>query len=179
MFSKTKEPEAVSMPQPVTNKRPQRQSVPSIISADLTLTGTVVSSGDVQIDGRIEGDVRVGALVLGETAELKGDIYAEEVVIRGRVEGGIRARRVQLCASAHVEGNILHQALSVESGAFFEGNCRHSENPLGEVADTQRPLRASPKPANGGNAAPAGGTKPDEVHSSGAHTSPGNTLFTG
>jgi cytoskeletal protein CcmA (bactofilin family) len=169
----------VSTPQPVANKRPQRQSVPSIISADLALTGTVVSSGDVQIDGRVEGDVRVGALVIGETAELKGDIYAEEVVIRGRVEGGIWARRVQLCASAHVEGNILHQALSVESGAFFEGNCRHSENPLGDVSDAQRPLRASPKPANGGAASPGAGSKPDEVLSTGGRAAPTTTLFTG
>jgi cytoskeletal protein CcmA (bactofilin family) len=166
MFSKPKEPEAVSVPQqqtPPAPKRVSRPGVPSIISADLTLTGTVVSSGDVQIDGRVEGDVRVAALVIGETAEIKGDIYAEEVVVRGRVDGSVRARRVQLAATAHVEGNILHQTLAVESGAFFEGNCRHSENPIG---DAEAGSRAAAKPSNGGaksEAASAQSARPGEA----------------
>ena len=165
MFSKPKEPEAVSVPQqqqtPVPPKRVSRPGVPSIISADLMLKGTVVSSGDVQIDGRIEGDVRVAALVIGETAEIKGDLYAEEVVVRGRVEGGIRARRVQLAATAHVEGNILHQTLAVESGAFFEGNCRHSDNPLGEGSEASA-TRAAAKPSNGGPKS-EGATRPGDA----------------
>ena len=53
--------------------------------------------------------------------------------MRGKVMGRIRARKVLLAASSHVEGDILHEAFAVESGAFFEGNCRHSDNPLGDV----------------------------------------------
>ena len=164
----------MSTPQPAAvPKRPQRANVPSIISADLTVTGTVISSGDVQIDGRIEGDVRVGSLVVGESAEIKGDVYAEDIVIRGRVNGGIRARKVQLAATARVEGNILHQTLSVEAGAFFEGNCRHSENPLGEGADAQAARRPVQRPANGGSA------KTEEAASTAARPAGSTTLFTG
>ena len=153
MFSKSREPEPVPAPQP-PQKRLQRQNVPSIISADLTVTGTLVATGDVQIDGCVEGDIRANAVVVGEDASVRGDIYAEEAVVRGRIDGSIRARKVQLCATSHVEGNILHQALTVEAGAFFEGNCRHSENPLADAADTPAvPRRAAPvpqpaKPAN-------------------------------
>jgi len=143
MFSRNKEAketDVTPVPQPAA-KRIARSSVPSIISADLTVNGTLVSSGDVQIDGRVEGDVRVASLVIGEKATIQGDIYAEDAIIRGRVNGSIRARKVQLCTTAHVEGNILHEALAVEAGAFFEGNCRHSDNPLaGEITDTRRPV---------------------------------------
>ena len=59
---------------------------------------------------------------------------AEEVTVRGRVQGSIRARKVLLCSTCHVEGNILHEAFAVETGAFFEGNCRHADNPLAEEA---------------------------------------------
>lgn len=176
MFTKTKEPEPVAAPQPQQSaampKRPQRANVPSIISADLAVTGTVVSSGDVQIDGRIDGDVRVGALVVGETAEIKGDVYADDVVIRGHVSGGIRARKVHLAATARVEGNILHQTLGVEAGAFFEGNCRHSENPLGDAADAQASRRLAAKPANGGTA------KAEEAPAA-PRAPAGTNLFTG
>ena len=54
------------------------------------------------------------------------------MTVRGRVMGRIRARKVQLAATSHVEGDILHEAFAVEAGAFFEGNCRHSDNPLGD-----------------------------------------------
>ena len=129
-------------------RKPARGSAPSILSADAVITGTITCAGDMQIDGRVEGDVRSVSLVIGEKAEILGEIFAEEVVIRGRVIGRIRARKVQLCATSHVEGDILHEAFAVESGAFFEGNCRHSDNPLGEgVGEAMQKPRAAAAPA--------------------------------
>ena len=138
MFSKSKEPEiptAVPQAPPPPAKRPavRNGGVPSIISAELVVRGTLISAGDVQVDGRVDGDIRAAGLVIGDKAVITGDVYADEATVRGRVEGSIRARKVQLCATCHVEGNILHEALSVESGAFFEGNCRHSDNPLADA----------------------------------------------
>ena len=136
MFSKSKEPEVTSAtPQPQAIKRGGRSTVPSIISGDLVVKGTLVSAGDLQIDGRVEGDIRAGALVVGEKASIEGDIIAEDATVRGHVQGSIRARKIQLCATGRVQGNILHEALSMEAGAYFEGNCRHSDNPLAEGAD--------------------------------------------
>ncbi len=120
-------------PAPVSRKA-ARSSAPSILSADTVVTGTLVSVGDMQIDGRVEGDVRSVSLVIGEKAEIHGEVIAEDVTVRGRVIGRIRARKVLLCATSHVEGDILHEAFAVESGAFFEGNCRHSDNPLDDAA---------------------------------------------
>lgn len=114
-------------------KRNRPHSAPTIISADMVINGTLASGGDVQIDGQVEGDVRCIGLVIGDKAEVQGEIYAEDVTIRGKVVGRIRARKVTLAATSHVEGDILHEAFSVEAGAFFEGNCRHSDNPLGDI----------------------------------------------
>ncbi len=125
-------------PAPVPRKA-ARSSAPSILSADTVVTGTLVSAGDMQIDGRVEGDVRSVSLVIGEKAEIHGEVFAEDVTVRGRVIGRIRARKVLLCATSHVEGDILHEAFAVESGAFFEGNCRHSDNPLGDAAPVASP----------------------------------------
>jgi cytoskeletal protein CcmA (bactofilin family) len=135
MFSsKSKAPEspAPSASSGVPVKRGTRSSAPSIISADLVVTGMLTSTGDIQIDGRVEGDVRSSGLVIGDKAFIQGEVLADDVTVRGRIQGGIRARKVLLCATSHVEGNILHEAFAVEAGAFFEGNCRHSDNPLSE-----------------------------------------------
>jgi cytoskeletal protein CcmA (bactofilin family) len=162
MFSKSKEtevppapvaPPAPAAPPPAKRATTTRDGgVPSIISAELTVRGTLISAGDVQVDGKVDGDIRASALVIGEKATITGDVYAEQATVRGRVEGSIRARKVQLCATCHVEGNILHEALSVESGAFFEGNCRHSDNPLADAPDaasvTERKSRPAPQAAS-------------------------------
>jgi cytoskeletal protein CcmA (bactofilin family) len=152
MFS-SKSKEGVSMPlnigpAPIPPKRTTRTgSVPSIVSADLTVTGTLNTSGDMQIDGILEGDVRSSNLVIGERAEVHGEIWAEDVTIRGRVIGRIHARKALLCATSHVEGDILTEAFAVEAGAFFEGSCKHSDNPLGDegkqtVLQTVQPAQA-------------------------------------
>jgi cytoskeletal protein CcmA (bactofilin family) len=126
----------------MARKAPRAASAPSILSADAVITGTLVSAGDMQIDGRVEGDIRSVILVIGDKAEIHGEIVAEDVTVRGRVLGRIRARKVLLCATSHVEGDILHEAFAVESGAFFEGNCRHSDNPLGDAAPVASPSAA-------------------------------------
>ena len=123
-----------------------RVSAPSIISADMEIQGSLRSGGDMQIDGRVEGDVRSVGLVIGENAEVHGEIFAEDVTVRGKVMGRIRARKVLLAATSRVEGDILHEAFAVESGAFFEGNCRHSDNPLGDAADKDPSFPASNPP---------------------------------
>lgn len=136
MFS-SKNKGALPAPQAATQEIPQRRArqlaAPSIISADVVINGTLVSSGDIQIDGRVEGDVRSIGLVIGDEAEIRGEIYAEDVTVRGKVMGRIRARKVLLAATSRVEGEILHEAFAVEAGAYFEGNCRHSDNPLDDA----------------------------------------------
>ncbi|MBV8799764.1 MAG: polymer-forming cytoskeletal protein [Alphaproteobacteria bacterium] len=150
-------PAAPLQAQPAPKRTASARAAPSIISADLVVTGTLSSTGDMQVDGRVEGDVHSAALVVGEKAVIQGEIIAEEVTVRGRVEGSIRARKILLCSTCHVEGNILHEAFSVEAGAFFEGNCRHSDNPTADdgsrrnAALERRPLAASlSTPTNGG-----------------------------
>ena len=125
--------------------------VPSIISADVIMRGNVNSGGEVQLDGVLEGDIKSSMLIVGEKASVKGEIICESVIVRGRVEGGIRAKQVALAATSHIVGDILHSSLSVESGAHFEGNCRHSDDPLSEAAASDfrksRPLGGpAPRP---------------------------------
>jgi cytoskeletal protein CcmA (bactofilin family) len=121
-------------------------AAPSIISSDVVITGILQSAGDIQIDGRIDGNVKSAGLVIGESAEIGGEIHAETLVVRGKVEGTIRARKVALAAGCHVQADILHKTLEVEFGAFVQGAFRHSPDPLadalpdeGETADRRRP----------------------------------------
>lgn len=137
MFSKAKETEGQSV-QNSQQARRMIKSAPSIISTDMVVQGSLVATGDIQVDGRVEGDIESGSLTIGEKATVHGEVTCEEVIIRGRVIGSVRAARVHLAGTSHVEGDIFHQALAVETGAFFEGNCRHSDNPMGESGSKRK-----------------------------------------
>lgn len=126
-----------------------RSGGPSVIGPDVKISGNLLTRGDVQIEGEIEGDVRAVNVVIGERASVTGSVLAEEVVVRGHVMGSVRGRRVMLQASCHVEGDVYHQALSIEQGAYFEGKSRRSADPLAAAAQSP-PADALPRPAIAG-----------------------------
>jgi len=124
---------------------------PSLLSSDLTIKGNVLTSGDIQIEGTIEGDVRAHLLTVGEGATIKGEITADDVVVNGRVVGRLRGLKVRLTTTAQVEGDIVHKTIAIESGAHFEGSVQRSEDPLGDAtsrsASANRPARAETRDA--------------------------------
>jgi cytoskeletal protein CcmA (bactofilin family) len=121
--------------------------VPSIIGEDLTIKGNVISKGELQLDGEIEGEIRCGSLLLGDKGLVRGGVAAEDVVVRGRIIGSIRGLRVTLQAQCHVEGDIFHQGLAIEQGAYFEGKSRRSDNPLEETKAANGSAKVSASPS--------------------------------
>lgn len=145
MFSRSKPTDPVPQPSPPpvpdvdsgwpgssgTQVPATRKAAPSVLSSDLTIKGNVTSTGDIQLEGTIEGDIRAAHLTVGETATVQGEVVADEVVVNGRVSGRLRGLRVRLTASARVEGDIIHKTIAIESGAHFEGSVQRQDDPVG------------------------------------------------
>ncbi len=102
--------------------------VPSIISPDLKIVGDLKCTGDIQIDGAIEGLVKGGLIIIGEGATVDGSIVAETVRIFGTVNGQVRAKTVHLDKTGKVIGDIAHEILTIEAGAYFEGQVQPLES---------------------------------------------------
>ncbi|MDO5605482.1 MAG: polymer-forming cytoskeletal protein [Paracoccus sp. (in: a-proteobacteria)] len=115
-----------------TPATPARRTTPSVLSADLTIKGDLQTAGDVQIEGQIEGDIRARQLTIGETATVRGEVLADEVIVNGRVVGRLRGLKVRLSSSARVEGDIIHKTIAIESGAHFEGSVQRQDDPLSQ-----------------------------------------------
>lgn len=132
MFRKSKNKDTThnspqpSIPRDIHAMRPPNSnSVPSIISSDVLIKGNVSTSGEIQLDGTIEGDVKSKNLTIGETGTVKGKVDADDVIVKGTVIGSIKARSVRLEKTAKLTGDICHQTLSIEAGAFIEGSLSH------------------------------------------------------
>ena len=107
------------------------------------MKGNLQTTGDIQIEGTIEGDIRAHLLTIGEGATIRGEVIADDVVINGRVIGKVRGLKVRLTYSAKVEGDIIHKTIAIESGAHFEGSVQRHDEPLSGSKpknDVQKPI---------------------------------------
>jgi len=115
----------------------------SLISTELKIVGNLNSSGDLRIDGTVEGDITSRTLVIGEGARVEGSVAAETVRISGTVSGHIKATNVAIARTARVSGDITYRTLSVEEGGVLEGQCRRNETD--NVATLRTGAQASAK----------------------------------
>ena len=140
-----RQPEAAAPPAPAPQSgTPQRPETVCSIGSGTSIVGNITCDGPAQFYGHIEGEVRGSELLIGDGAEVVGNVIAQEVIIRGRIKGTIRAVRVKLQATGAVEGDIFHRALSIEDTALFEGSSRRVENPL--ETPVKAPDRPMPRP---------------------------------
>ncbi len=129
--AKTTSPTDKPMTSSVTTpSAPKAKPAPSVLSSDLEITGNIKTTGDVQVEGKIDGDIRAHLLTVGEGATIKGEVTADDVVVNGRVVGRVRGLKVRLTSTARVEGDVIHKTIAIESGAHFEGSVQRQDDPL-------------------------------------------------
>jgi len=115
----------------------------STLSSDLQFEGTVSGGGDLQVDGSVKGDIRVGRLIIGETGAVEGNVSADYLEVRGRIVGGVTGKQVKLVSTAYVDGDITAEQLSIDIGAYFQGRVLQSRREAPPAA----PVAAAPRPA--------------------------------
>ncbi|MBR1854148.1 MAG: polymer-forming cytoskeletal protein [Lachnospiraceae bacterium] len=99
------------------------------IDGKLSVTGQIhgnIHAAEIYANGaRLNGDVvSEGAVKLGASAVVKGNITANSAAIAGAVKGDIDVKGpVILDSSAIVVGNIKFKSIQINNGAVIEGMC--------------------------------------------------------
>jgi cytoskeletal protein CcmA (bactofilin family) len=102
----------------------------SVIVEDTHILGTLISDGNIDFNGTIDGNIRCHNLTVRKNARIKGDITADALHVHGKINGLIRAKQVNLYKDCHVEGVIMHEGLTIEDGAFMDGKCKRTDKPV-------------------------------------------------
>ena len=112
----------------------------NLISQGTEITGDVKSSGDIRIDGVLNGNlITKGKVVIGPTGRIKGEVECKNSEVSGLIDGKITVSQLlNLKASSKINGTIITNKLSIEPGAVFTGNCVMKEGENGGTA-TPRP----------------------------------------
>jgi cytoskeletal protein CcmA (bactofilin family) len=105
-----------------------KAGIGSCIGSGMSIVGNIECDGPAQVFGRIEGELRASDLLIGDGAQVEGNVLAKDVTVCGRVKGTIRAAHVKLQDGGAVNGDIFHQSLSIAENALFEGSSRRIED---------------------------------------------------
>lgn len=114
----------------------KRETAPSLITQDMHIIGNIISDGNVDFDGTLQGNIRCATLTLRNGGFIKGEIVADTILVYGKVKGLIRAKNVQLFNGCNVEGIIMHETIAIEDGAFVDGKFKRTDKMQPEDEDS-------------------------------------------
>ncbi len=110
-----------------SSHRKALQSFDSILGIATSIEGNLHVNESLRIDGRLKGNIKQEPgesrwIIISSSAEIQGDIHAQNVSITGKVIGNIFASdSIELMNGCDVRGNITHKSLTVEPGALVFG----------------------------------------------------------
>jgi cytoskeletal protein CcmA (bactofilin family) len=106
--------------------------------------GELLFRDTMRIDGKFRGKITSkSVLIIGEAADINGDIVVSHVSINGRVTGKIIAdKKIEIHSKGRVYSNISTPNLTIEDGAFFHGNCNMDSKDLPKAEKEKEPAPA-------------------------------------
>ena len=119
---------------PNTGDRIDTAANASVISSDLTISGSVDAQGSIIVEGQINGDVNCKSVLVQETGTVEGSLTADDINIYGTVDGTISGKRVSIRATSRVEADIYHELIELEMGTEFTGVLKRSDSDASTTA---------------------------------------------
>jgi cytoskeletal protein CcmA (bactofilin family) len=114
----------------------------TIISNSVKLEGKITSSGNIRVDGEIQGDIIAQSNVtIGEQGQVNGKINASVINMGGKVSGSVSAKeKLVLESKGNLTGDIFTKILVIEAGAKFDGKSKMGESKeILEIKETTKP----------------------------------------
>ena len=104
--------------------------VPSIISENTKVTGDIISTGIIHIDGRVEGDISCEELVIGLKGTVIGSVNANNLHLYGQLQGKAVVDKLFVAKTAKLLGDATHNQIAIEPGAYIDGHCIRAVAPI-------------------------------------------------
>ena len=96
----------------------------SILANSINLRGSITCKGELQIEGRINGNITGEKVVLGADSNMEGTLSADEIVISGKFKGKIKGKSIRLDSGASVDAEIHYDVLAIEDGSTINGTVK-------------------------------------------------------
>jgi cytoskeletal protein CcmA (bactofilin family) len=128
-----------------------RSTIDTLIGAVVEFKGDIVFSGGLRIDGKVKGNITAkeatdSLLILGEHAEVQGNIRVPHIIINGRINGNVQCEaRIELQPQAKITGDVHYGTIAIAHGATINGMLVYqSQEPTKKSVVTQFKPATSP-----------------------------------
>jgi Integral membrane protein CcmA involved in cell shape determination len=103
----------------------QANKIDTVVGQFSNITGNINTTGVVRIDGIYTGDITTESdVIIGESAIVKGNIYALNISISGSLEGNLICQdTLEILPMGKLLGDAELNNFSVSKGAVFNGKC--------------------------------------------------------
>ena len=99
-----------------------KHTVTTVIAQGCTVNGHIRLSGDIQVDGYVEGKIVCDrSLIISASGRVKGEVTADKIIINGLFDGECYANSVEILPQGKAHGIIHCDDLSIERGGSFLG----------------------------------------------------------
>ena len=100
-------------------------AVQTLLSEDSNVTGDITLDGTIKVDGKWNGNISAGGnVIIGEKAEIRGDIKGNRIIISGHLTGDVLASgQLSLTNTAVLTGDASYAAIVIDEGAKLSGTC--------------------------------------------------------
>ena len=89
-----------------------------------TVTGRIVAEEDLEIQGTVEGSIRLAShrLTVGSDGSVKANVEAQTVLVRGRISGDVVASEwVEIMAGGLIGGDVKSPRVILHDGGVVVG----------------------------------------------------------
>jgi len=95
----------------------------TLIGEGVYVEGTLKTDHNIQINGIFKGTLETAAeVVIGEKAEVKANIEAQNVYVAGQVQGDVTAtEKLEILETGRIFGNVKSASLVIEPGGILKG----------------------------------------------------------
>jgi cytoskeletal protein CcmA (bactofilin family) len=121
-----------------------RSTIDTLIGAVVEFKGDIVFSGGLRIDGKVKGNITAkeatdSLLILGEHAEVQGNIRVPHMIINGRINGNVQCEaQIELQPQAKITGDVHYGTIVIAHGATINGTLVYqSQEPTKKGVVTQ------------------------------------------
>jgi len=115
------------------------RNMPNAADGHTVITGNIRSENGWTVSGTLIGDlVALGDVVIGPSAEIRGNVSGLNVWIAGKVNGHVEARHhLHLASSCSIDGIVSYQTIQIEEGAHVSGGMELAKPSAGKDAEAQ------------------------------------------
>jgi len=89
----------------------------SILLSDVELKGKITEKDDIILGCKFDGNIVASKVSLSNTANINGDINANEIIVEGKVNGSLVAKKISIKKGCNFEGDAVGESIAIEEGS--------------------------------------------------------------